>query len=189
MRNQSTIRIIFFVLAMATYLAVPAYMILEYEWRLDQGETYRFRTRPKDPFNPFTGRSMVLGFDQRRLSKHEDSEDLWKGESIYILIDVDEEGFAYFSDYTKTIPEDRAYMKSELIHISKNHIKFDIPFDRYYLNEAMAPKAESLYRKMSREDRDAVYVEVKILEGETILQDLYIEHTPIIEFMESRAQD
>ena len=46
MLNQSTARIIFFVLVMASYLAVPAYMILEYEWRLEDGGVFLISEKP-----------------------------------------------------------------------------------------------------------------------------------------------
>lgn len=189
MLNQSTARLIFFVLAMATYLAVPAYMILEYEWRLEQGETYRFRTGPRDPYNPFTGRSMVLHFDQDRLPKHNDSDDLWEGDKVFVTVGVDEEGFAFFLDYYESPPEDQPFLITEVKDIYDEEIRIDIPFDRYYLNETLAPKAESIYRNMSSEDRDAVYIDVKLLEGQALIQELYIEDVPIIDFLENQSED
>jgi uncharacterized membrane-anchored protein len=58
-----------------------------------------------------------------------------------------------------------------------------LPFDRYYMNESKAPQAESAYWSHSRRTNQAAYVSVRVLDGFAVLEDLYIDDTPIQDFL------
>ena len=64
-------------------------------------------------------------------------------------------------------------MFSELI---KHEDYFNIPLDRYYMEETLAPKAQD----MISVEREA-YVTVKIKDGKSVLSGLYVEGQPIEE--------
>ena len=72
--------------------------------------------------------------------------------------------------------------------ITSDLVCFDLPFDRYYMEEKLAPAAEAAYRQNSgREKRDA-YVVVRIRSGRAVIEDLFICEKPILEYIETQQK-
>ncbi|MGB0413684.1 MAG: hypothetical protein ACPGJU_04495, partial [Coraliomargarita sp.] len=56
---------------------------------------------------------------------------------------------------------------------SEIEVRIDIPFDRFYMDEAKAPRAEIIARESSRDK--TCWVEVRILNGSAVIEDVVVE--------------
>ena len=53
-------------------------------------------------------------------------------------------------------------------------MRLNLPFDRFYLEESLAPEAERMYRELLADSTQTVYAVVRIKEGRTTLQDVMV---------------
>lgn len=162
-------------------LAVPVRMIINREKVLRDGERFSFKTRPIDPADPFQGRFVRLQIQQAYCTIPEaEAEDFRGKQKIYAAIEVDEEGYARFTDGHRKIPDTSAYLKTRTrggytaIKDSPNcEIRLQIPFNRFYMEEEKAPRAEIIAAEASR--RGDCWVDVRILNGRAVIEDVYVE--------------
>ena len=70
-------------------------------------------------------------------------------------------------------------------YYNKDYVNIRIPFDRYYMNEYKAIKAEKEYQKHSRVSKNPAYITVRVIHGSSTLEELYINDQPINEFLAS----
>jgi uncharacterized membrane-anchored protein len=146
-------------------LLTPAYMIIHKYDILANGEEYKFRVRPVDPYDAFRGRYVQLGA----------SDISWDLTGKYGVIHVDEDGFAVVSGATDIKPDGNAYIKNN----SKDY--FQLPIDRYYMDEKFAPEAERLVQRGERE----AYVTVRVKNGNLVISGLYLDGVAIEEVIRS----
>ena len=52
-------------------------------------------------------------------------------------------------------------------------VRIDIPFDRFYMDEAKAPRAERIVRNSTRSTN--CWVNVRILDGKAVIEDVFAE--------------
>ena len=147
-------------------LAVPVYMIAGKYDVLINGEEHKFRVRPIDPYDAFRGRYVAVGIQT----------DL-RGNEKYGIIGVMPDGFSDLVSLTDSKPVTGAYVKS----IARDW--FRMPIDRYYMDEKLAPKAESL---VSRGSEKEAYVTARIKNGSLVISGLYVDGVPIEEMLRSK---
>ncbi len=169
----------------AAQLTVPVSMIRSRELVLKNGECFRFKTRPIDPADPFQGRYVRLGFESDHiLCEKQESENLDHKQKIYATVETDSEGFAYFSGWSLSPPETGTYLETRYrnIYSARNPetekwetkgIRIEIPFDRFYMDETKAPRAERIARDATRTTN--CWAEVRILEGKAVIEDVFAE--------------
>ena len=151
------LRIILFGLLILAQIAVPLRMIQQRETVLREGALFRFKTQPIDPADPFQGRYVWLRIkeDYVRLSEVE-TEAVDYNTRGYATVSIDEHGFAFFDSWSTERPTTGGYLKTRALgqqiewetlfenERSRMHkgLRIDIPFTRYYMDEAKAPRAE-----------------------------------------------
>lgn len=167
----------------AVQLAVLAAMIGGRERILRDGEPYRFKTRPIDPADPFHGRYVWLGFESDFIpSPHGPADGLRLNQPLYARLAVDGEGFATFTGWSLERPADGAYLKTryrgmrsdwnpETRQSTVKGLRIDLPFDRFYMDEAKAPRAEQAARDATRATN--CWAVVRVLNGRTAIEDVY----------------
>ncbi|GHV57245.1 hypothetical protein AGMMS49579_22840 [Spirochaetia bacterium] len=141
-------------------LGVPGFLVFNHYNILTTGELYKFKVQPYDPYDPFRGRYVAIRQPSFNAS----------GSGPYALLEKDTEGFARIASRQETKPNDRVYAKN-----------FDI--SRYYMNEKLAPKVETLQRKIDTET-DQMYVQVAVKNGGYVIKGLYLNGTPVEELVE-----
>ncbi len=148
----------------AVQLLVPGVAIIQKYTVLRTGVECKFKVYPVDPYDAFRGRYVSfsvmtgnLGIGESRIGE-------------YGLIEVGEDGFATISEVTKEKPQSGIYIKSD------SDDWFDIPLDRYYMDEELAPRAEELTRFDSKKE---AYVIVRIKDGKCVVSGMYIDGVPI----------
>jgi hypothetical protein len=65
----------------------------------------------------------------------------------------------------------------------KNTISVDLPFNRYYMDEFEAPRAEASYRAGSGKEDSETYITVRIKSGYGVIEGLYIDNRHIREYI------
>ena len=165
-------------------LAIPFAMIQGREKILREGEPFRFKTQPIDPADPFQGRYVRLNFEENFIPSPEEriSELLYK-EPMYALIEVDQDGFAHFTGWSKHSPTTGAFLQSRRLwekysrETDTSQRQYEgffikLPFDRFYMDETKAPRAENMVRDATRTTN--CWAEVRILEGKAVLKDVMV---------------
>ncbi len=175
-------------LVFALHWAVPAALIQRGTATLEHGTQYRFRTAPVDPVDPFRGRYVALDFDAARIAVNAQAEYV-EGETLFAPIVVDEDGFAHLQPPQRALPQQGDALKVEVLWRNEGELGLALPFDRYYLDEALAPEAEQLYRERNArvnpdasddaDPRRPAYVTVRVLDGYAVLEQLYIDGVPV----------
>lgn len=182
----------FFVALVVAQIAVPVGQIRKYEDILRTGAVYKFRTAPVDPYDAFRGRYVALNYADT-------SAALLRGEKIdyrapaYVALRKDNAGFAQFVEVSGTPPVEGDYLRVEYLYPKGpggSAALFRLPFDRFYMEETKAPRAEAAYRKYgNRRDRtaDATYVIVRVKNGRGVIEDLYVKNKPIRDFLAEKT--
>lgn len=148
------------ILTILAQILVPAYMIWGKYDVLNNGEEIKLRVSPIDPYDAFRGRYVSLWYD--------DGLSYYESMGKYGILEVGKDGFATVKKVVKQKPADGLYITSN------DDEFFNIPLDRYYLEENLAPKVE----KMLSTEKEA-YVTVRIKNGKSVLSGLYIDGTAV----------
>lgn len=191
MRYKRTVLVLFVLLALIQ-TAVPVWMIVHRETTLKTGRLFKFRTAPVDPYDAFRGRYVAITIENSA-APADGASDLKPGQKVYVHITEDSEGFAAFDKATVRRPEGDAYIQTRVSFVvnepSGPKVYFEVPFDRYYMEETAAPAAEDAYRQYgSLPEHSDAYVTVRVKDGFAVLEELYVGGKPIREFVRERGQ-
>jgi uncharacterized membrane-anchored protein len=167
-------------------------MINSAETVLKEGTVYKFKPQPIDPYDAFRGRYITLNFGNLRIDSPNAVSNFSADQIVYVLLAEDEEGFAYFSQITAEVPNHENYMTTNIRSVGEDYVYIYLPenMGRYYLNEKLAPLAESAYRKLTREnangtDEVPVYLDVKVYDGIPLIEEMYMKGMPMVEYLRS----
>ena len=180
MKKVKNITFLLFLAVCLMQWYVPLSMIWEQESLLKNGKIFKFKTRPIDPNDPFRGKFIVLNYeaDSYKLTP---SENWSEGAKIYVILKEDTQGFAQIDRLEATLPKSNEnYVKAEIQRIWGNdprQLRLRYPFERFYMEENKAPKAEQLFRNMTRGAN--AYSLVVINQGKSALKDVIINGASI----------
>jgi GDYXXLXY motif protein len=184
-----------FAVAATVQLAVPVGMIVQREATLRQGRAYKFRTRPVDPSDAFRGRYVWLGFEQDHAPWHGDALPV-QGRKAYALIEESRDGYAVVQALTAKPPTTGEYLEVRVGYpgwgTNSGSTYFTLPFDRYYMEEGKAPAAERAYwqhQNRRGQTNENTYAVVRIRNGDSVLENLYVGGKPIAELRHADAAD
>lgn len=175
-----------FLILCLVQLYVPARMAFDGHSDLARGTAYKFRTVPVDPTDPLRGKYIALQFEAATVEI--DTTRKWLvGESVYAYPATDGEGFAFISKISRQMPESNEhYFECEILDLpisGDNVARLQFPFNRYYMEESKAQRAEDLYRQYSQSAERIPYALVFIHEGSATLRDLLVDGEPLQELM------
>jgi uncharacterized membrane-anchored protein len=177
----------FLVLALVQ-LAAPAWMILGRERILAHGAQFKFRTAPVDPYDAFRGRYVALGL-MPTAGLIAPGEKVRHGQRVCITLGEDAQGFATIESVSAQPPRDGIPWLYALVqYVSGVQATLELPFGRYYMEESQAPQAERAYRAASRRGVQEAWVTVRVLEGESALEELYVNGQPIRAWIKANPQ-
>ena len=164
-------------------LAVPTSMISKRERVLAQGQLFKFRTAPVDPYDAFRGRFVALGFDQDSVVAPP-GHDFARGQTVHVVLAEDAEGFATLANLRRDRPDAEPYLTTQIQYVGGDLVHLRLPFDRFYMDENEAPEAERVYRQNSVRSNRNAYVQVRIEKGFGVIEDLYVDGTPIRDYLD-----
>ncbi|MDF2613033.1 MAG: hypothetical protein K0S71_819 [Clostridia bacterium] len=145
-------------------LIVILYISLSYELVALTGNAYKFNIEGYDPIDPLRGRYLAYIIDTETITSDLGS---YTGK-CYITIKQDKDGYAYLDKAYKEKPKEAG---TDYISGQKyGDGYYETPFTKYFVNETIALKAEQLFRENSEKS----YVMVKVKNGKSIVEGLYI---------------
>ena len=173
--------------------------ILAFEYPEIPPKEYFFETEIYDPYDPARGRYVQLNFRNRQvfLTKKNTAVAGYM-ENCFAVLDTGKDGNAVITDLCKTrkeIPHGKDYLRVKYRGFyhewdSKNkkrkktgYHSIELPFQRFYMNEKLAPEAENLVREYTR-GKNEVRLKVKIYsDGGFSVDDLFVRGRPIRELI------
>lgn len=178
-------------------LAVLASMIRGKERILRDGEAFRFKTRPIDPADPFQGRYVALGFEDDHIPPIGLSGGLRYREPIYAALETGGDGFARFTGWSRERPAAGAFLRTRYLGASTRWdpatqqmtnvaFRIEIPFDRFYMDEAKAPRAEQAVRDATRSTN--CWATVRILNGKAVVEDVFAQGQSLRELAAQKSK-
>jgi len=170
---------------------VPLNMIMQQETILEEGTTFKFKTAPIDPNDPFRGKFIVLNYEASRMDVL--NGELWyKGEPVFVRIEEDVNGFAAIASLEKVAPiDEKHFVKAEIARVwgkDPVQVRIKYPFERFYMEETKAPRAEAIFRDLWNDATTMVYGVVVINEGKAALEDVLVDGVSIKEAVETTEE-
>jgi len=97
----------------------------------------------------------------------------------------DKQGFARIKSVQPERPGHDNYIKVKIGYVNrnKNTVSLNLPFNRFYMDEFEAPKAEAAYRASSRKKDSETYITVRVRSGNGVIEGLYIDEKHIREYV------
>ncbi|WP_067177618.1 GDYXXLXY domain-containing protein [Sulfurospirillum sp. UCH001] len=170
-------------------VGVIASQIISYERVLKEGEVFYFKVLPLDPYDPFRGRYVTLRFEnaiKAPLGDGEKKEDQHKG---YAILEHSEKGDS-IKEIRLSKPQSGSFLEVDIRSFNytatkqkeetSNLVYFSLPFDRFYMREDIAPKAEKVLRARSGVN---VKAKLRVREGKGVIEDLMVEQTPLSQYV------
>lgn len=172
-----------YLLASLLILAVVSAKIMRAAAAHRLGKSYRFPIKAFDPRDPFRGRYLALQMENAARSS-DIPDGCTSGPLSYcVSIMVDEKGRAQFGHLSSEPPEAGDWLNVEPLRWrDQNH--FYPPFDRFYLNEKLAPEAERIL--MDAFANGEAELVVRVYRGFGCVEDLLVDGVPIRELAKQR---
>ena len=175
------LRFLLSLLLAGVQLGVPAYMIYVQETALRIGRVFKFLTAPVDPYDAFRGRYVALSFDAHTAPA---SGEIDRGTKLWAVLTEDAQGFAKIDHVSRMkISGNNVVPVTADWSNGTDAVNVSWPFDRYYLEESAAPRAETVYRENSRRGEQKAYVTVRVHRGTAAIQELFIDGKPIRDYL------
>lgn len=199
MKNKY-IFLIAFILIVIAQLVVPIQMISEQEDTISSGKILKFKTAPIDPYDAFRGKYIYLNFRDNKTAITKETQKLSNNDDIFVTF-KDSAGYALVASVSVTEPKDTAeYIKAKVDYVdnmvtlkfirnpnqNRQFVYIDYPFDRYYMNEYKAPKAEQAYIENNKNIKNNVYAEVAIKNGVGVVKDVILDGVSIKEYVNKK---
>lgn len=180
--KQHPLTITAFVILALMQTGVPLSMIARREATLKNGAVLKFRTAPVDPYDAFRGRYVALNVQQNSVSVT-NAAGFARHQSVFVTFGNDASGFAVITGARSERPREGDYIKARITYVSGKTLHLRFPFDRYYMNEKLAPEAERAYREHSRRGKLDAFIKVRVSGGFAVIEDLFVSGKPILEFL------
>lgn len=187
MKKMKKIHIfILFIMIAVAQIFVPAQMIFNKESIMNTGTAYKFKTQPVDPNDPYRGKYINLNFEQNSFVT---TDSIWeRKDKVYVYLETDSLGYAKVKGVSKTLLNlEKDFIVSEVGWYNKRdrELNFNLPFNRYYMEETKAYDAEIAVRNNQRDSiQNNTYALVYIKNGEAVLNDVIINEISIKDYVE-----
>jgi len=172
-----------FVVVALVQLVVPAGMIVRRELTLKEGKIFKFHAQPVDPYDAFRGRYVTLSLEPNSVTVPTNSSLEYQWREVYITLDEGPDGFARFTGVFLEPQTGKDYIKTKSAGLNEGKLSLRLPFDRFYMEESTAPKAERAYLEHSKRGQQDAFVTIRVSDGFAVLENFYVAGKPITEFV------
>ena len=171
--NRKIVWILFALLCLAQWL-VPGKMIWDKEKVIENGREYRLIVQPVDPTDPMRGKYVVLSFSPRTFMV--DGDGVKVGDPVYVTMYEDGDGVSHPLELKLERPDEYAdYFEAQVERLNGGgEVEIAYPFDRFYMEESKAPRAEAIFRESFSDVTQETLAIVHILQGQAVLKDVQI---------------
>lgn len=178
--------LIFVVVSLAQW-AAPLWRIHTYEQILAHGMLIKLKCSAPDPYDPLRGRYLAIRPEQQQIKVPENLR-LQEGMSFYAGFSTGDDGLTTLSGVSFTPPEKGESIRLRTrYYVHGSNIWIDWPFERFYLNEKLAPEAD-LWLAENIRSAKGVIAEVRVLNGKAVLADLSLDGKSFREILKERLK-
>lgn len=160
-------------------LFILAMRIYKYEDTLQNGEVFYFKPYPVDPRDLLNGRYISLSFGKHKVKCDDKCNEIKNSECFYVGID-NKDGNITFSNIYLSKPKKGNFLRvvsDSYTTPKREYISFHFLFDRFYMNEYKAKKAEKAYNNLTKNDNFLAKVRVK--NGDGVIENIYVNSIPL----------
>jgi hypothetical protein len=180
---------VFAVAAVAQWL-LPLSGIWQHERVISRGTLVKIECGAPDPYDPLRGRYLAVRPAQSTVSEPEGFPDGGGMVPVWAALEAGEDGLARIKSLS-LVPVSGPTVIALTARNSGTTNGTDTiwlawPFDRFYLNERLAPDADKLVAERSRDGKKTV-AEVRLLDGQAILTDILLDGVSIRDVVKQRA--
>jgi hypothetical protein len=181
---------VFAVAAVAQWL-LPLSGIWQHERVIARGTLLRIECGAPDPYDPLRGRYLAVRPAQSSVSEPEGFPRGGGRVPVWATLEAGEDGLARIKSLS-LVPVSGPNVialtaRSFGTTNGTDVIGLKWPFDRFYLNERLAPDADKLVAERSRDGKKTV-AEVRLLDGQAILTDILLDGVSIRELAKQQGK-
>lgn len=194
---STTLKVSLLAILATLQIGSTASSIVKYETTLRSGTAYRILSNAIDPADPFRGRYVTVRptITMRAPIPPETVnllERIQSGETGYAVLAEDADGFARAAQLVMQKPAGGDYL--EIAHVWPQWQESTVPntpsvlagynlqfsFDRYYMNDAVAPQAQERARQAPRANAESrTWLAVRVKNGIGVIEGMFIDGVPI----------
>ena len=196
MDKRNWCRLIFFLITALAAVAYPVFKIINYELPSVPPAVYRFKAGIVDPYDPFRGRYVALNALPNEIILKEEKK-FQDGAYVYAVLSNDKQGIATVVDLVEKPIAKMDCLKIRFYEYGNSKDKagrtiyrISLPFDRFYLNESIAPEAEKAVADITRINNGECLIIVKVYaDGNYAIEDLEINGQSIHKYLKNIARE
>ena len=177
--------ILFAVVSLAQW-AAPLSQIFKYERTLTNGTLIRLKCTAPDPYDPLRGRYLAVRPDQDEAPIVKGTK-LLEGQYAYATLQAGPDGLTALQEVSAEPPTSGDYVRVTYNWESESKANIDWPFDRFYLNEALAPEADKWFAESIR-DAKGIIAEVRVHQGLAVLENLTFDGKSLRDILKERVK-
>lgn len=192
--NKKTIILVLYLLAVVAGVYYPVSKIISFEFPSSAPAVFRFPVMLYDPYDPFRGRYVQLRVESQQLVVPVERD--FKDQTAYAVLEHDENGFAVVVDLVTAPQPGKTAIRVEIFrqYFQEDQQKYNyiisFPFDRFYMNEKLAPEAERIVAEALQRDGEGCVIVVKVYaNGNSMIADLLIGDRPIHDILKEKMAE
>lgn len=177
--------IIFGIAALAQW-AAPLTQIWTHEQTLTQGTLIKLKCSAPDPYDPLRGRFLAVRPTQREVNVSADMK-LKQGVQVFATLTTGTDGLSTITRLSLKPPTSGDYIRVKTGYAYESKATIEWPFERFYINEKLAPEADIWFAENIRGDK-GIIAEVRVLNGRAVLADLSLDGRSFREILKERVK-
>ena len=183
---MKTLSFIIFALAALAQWALPLAQIWTHEQTLTHGTLIKLKCAAPDPYDPLRGRFLAVRPEQSKVTVPDDVK-IHQGAQVYVTLTPGADGLSTITGLSTTQPATGVWLRVRARWVYDKEATLQWPFDRFYINEKLAPEADNWFAENIRGTK-GIIAEVRVLEGRAVLADLSLDGKPFREILKERVK-
>lgn len=183
---MKTLPLLIFGLAVLAQWAAPLAQIWTHEQTLAKGTLVRLKCAAPDPYDPLRGRFLAVRPQQREADVSAGVK-LERGMHVFATLTTGSDGLATVSQLSLTPPASGDFIRLKTSYVYDNRASIEWPFERFYINEMLAPEADKWFAENSSTSQ-GILAEVRVLNGRAVLADLSLDGKSFREILKERVK-
>jgi len=182
---------VFAVAAVAQWF-LPLAGVWQHERVVSRGVPMRIRCLAPDPYDPLRGRYLAVRPEEFRLPRPEGMSDSGRA-PVWATLVAGEDGVARIESLSLEPVSGPTVIRLEATGLYRDEggdtVFVAWPFDRFDLNERLAPDADKLVAERYREGQERPVAEIRVLDGRAVLTDVLVDGVSIRDVVRRRAAE
>lgn len=183
MKRNNLLFVAFAVVAMAQ-LFVPGWMISTMADIAQTGKVFNFKISHNRAGASLQGNYIWLSFEANKFKV--DKSDWDNNQSVYVIFDSDNQGYARVKSVTKEKPAGTNDWVKAMAYLNRkdsSFLRLTYPFSNYYVPNANTREAEKAFNKAMDDSLKTITLKINIRENQFLAGDLMVDSVKVSEFL------